>query len=227
MFSGRCDLQETTGRFCDTLIFRQCTGYDKARAVNEVIQRMKHKLKIVVNAPAVIGFTALMFAATIAGILSGGYLSGLLFQTRHTSLLSPLTYLRFFTHVLGHTGWSHFMGNASYILLLGPMLEEKYGSRSVVKVILITALVTGVANYILFPGVALCGASGVVFAFIVLTSFTGFRTGEIPLSFILIALIFIGQQLFEGVFIRDNISQLSHIIGGVVGAVIGFAWNRK
>ena len=119
------------------------------------------------------------------------------------------------------------MGNASYILLLGPMMEEKYGSAALVKVIVITALITAVINYFLFPGVALCGASGVVFAFIVLTSFTGFRAGEIPLTFILIVIVFIGQQLYEGMFVRDNVSQLSHIIGGMVGAVIGYFWNRK
>ena len=140
---------------------------------------------------------------------------------------SPKGYVRFFTHVLGHSGWSHFMGNASYILLLGPMLEEKYGSAVLVKVIVITAVITALVNYIFFPGIALLGASGVVFAFIILTSFTGFRSGEIPLTFLLIAVIFIGQQIYEGAFIKDDISHLSHIIGGAVGAVVGYFWNRK
>ena len=179
---------------------------------------MKNRLKIVINAPVVIAFTAICFGATLAHTLSGGYITRLLFQTRHTALTDPLTWLRLFTHVFGHTGWSHFMGNASYILLLGPMLEEKYGS---------TALITGAVNYIFFPGVALCGASGVVFAFIVLTSFTGFGSGEIPLTFILIVAIFIGEQVYEGAFVRDNVSQMSHIIGGAVGAVIGYFWNKR
>jgi GlpG protein len=119
------------------------------------------------------------------------------------------------------------MSNAAYILLLGPMLEEKYGSSALVKVILITALVTGLVNNFFFPSVALCGASGVVFAFIILTSFTGFKMGEIPLTFILVVVIFIGQQIYEGVFVNDNVSQLTHIIGGIVGAAIGYRWNKK
>lgn len=82
-------------------------------------------------------------------------------------------------------------------------------------------------NWFLFPSVALCGASGVVFAFILLTSFTGFKNGEIPISFILVALIFIGQQVYEGIAVRDNISNMSHILGGVVGSVIGYRLNRK
>ena len=74
---------------------------------------MKHKPKIVVNAPVVIGFVTLMFVATLLDILTGGYTTRLLFQTYHSSLASPLTYVRFFTHVLGHANWSHFMGNAA------------------------------------------------------------------------------------------------------------------
>ena len=119
------------------------------------------------------------------------------------------------------------MGNAIYILLLGPMLEEKYGPASLVKVILITAVVTALVNFIFFPHVTLCGASGVVFAFIILVSFTGFSDGEIPLTFILIAVVFIGQQIYEGIFVKDDVSQLTHIVGGIVGAVTGYYWNMK
>ena len=90
----------------------------------------------------------------------------------HSSLLNPLTYLRFFTHVLGHSGWDHFIGNMAYLLLLGPMLEEKYSSKKVLGVILVTAFVTALINYILFPQIAICGARGVVFAMILMTSFT-------------------------------------------------------
>ena len=115
----------------------------------------------------------------------------------------------------------------SYILLLGPMLEEKYGAAKILEVMGITALVTGLVNYIFFPAVALCGASGVVFAFILLTSFTSFREGELPVTVILVALIYLGQQLYEGIFLQDNISNLSHITGGIIGAVIGYQLNRK
>ena len=148
-------------------------------------------------------------------------------MTYHSSLTNPLTYLRFFTHVLGHSGWRHFIGNASYLLLLGPMLEEKYSSRTLIAIIGITALVTGVFNYIFFPGTALCGASGVVFAFIILASFTGFREGEIPLTFILVAVIYIGQQVYEGIAVADNISNTAHIVGGAVGAVLGYLLNIR
>ncbi len=103
------------------------------------------------------------------------------------------------------------------------MLEEKYGAQVLIRVIVLTALITGLINFVLFPQIGLCGASGVVFAFILMTSFTGFRSGEIPLSFILVAVVFLGQQIFEGLFVQDNVSNLSHIIGGLVGATFGFS----
>lgn len=187
----------------------------------------KSNYKISINSPAVLGFVGLCLMATILGEISNGKITQELFMTYHSSLLSPMTYVRFFTHVLGHAGWEHFFGNMMYILLLGPILEEKYGSAIIVETIAITAVITGLVNYIIFTDVALCGASGVVFAFILLASFTSFRQGEIPLTFILIAFFFIGQQIVQGITVSDNISNTSHICGGLVGSLIGSILNKK
>ena len=185
------------------------------------------KRKLTYNSPVVLTFVILSFAVMIANYLTAGVSNHLLFVTYHSPLTSPMTYVRFFTHVLGHNGWSHYIGNMMYLLLLGPMLEEKYGSRAIIEVILITGFVTGVVTWFLFPNIALCGASGVVFAFIMMTSFTSFREGEIPLTVILVAVIFIGQQVYEGLFVMDNVSNMGHILGGIVGAVAGYTLNKK
>lgn len=188
---------------------------------------MKKKIKITFNSPVTLSFTMICFIATLLGVLSNGRITKIIFMTYHSSLMKPMTYIRFVTHVFGHEGWTHFIGNASYLLLLGPMLEEKHGSKELIEVIGITALVTGVVNYIFFVNIGLCGASGVVFAFIILASFTGFREGEIPLTFLLVAAIFIGQQVYEGISMQDNISNMAHIMGGVIGAIMGYSLNRK
>lgn len=188
---------------------------------------MKTKFKITWNSPVVLTFVAICLVATILGYITGGKSTQLLFMTYHSSLKSPMTYLRFFTHVFGHADWAHFAGNMSYILLLGPMLEEKYKSKELLEVIAITALVTSLINYIFFPHIALCGASGVVFAFILLSSFTSFKEGEIPLTVILVAAFFIGQQIIQGILVVDNVSNLAHIIGGVIGGITGYVLNRK
>lgn len=187
---------------------------------------MKKKFKITFNAPVVLTFVVICFIATMLGIITQGRSTQAVFMTYHSSLKNPMTYIRFITHVFGHLGWGHFIGNASYLLLLGPMLEEKYGSDRIIIVIAITALATSLINYIFFGNVALCGASGIVFAFIVLASFTGFKAGEIPLTFILVVIIFIGQQVYEGITIQDNISNMAHIVGGIVGACVGYGLNK-
>jgi L-serine dehydratase len=49
-----------------------------------------------------------------------------------------------------------------YLLLLGPMLEEKYGTKDLLEVFAITAFVTGVFHSLIWGNAMLCGASGVV-----------------------------------------------------------------
>lgn len=188
---------------------------------------MKRKYKITFNSPVVLSFAAACFVVMIINYITGGVSNQVAFMTYHSSLTSPMTYVRLFSHVLGHAGWEHFIGNMAYILLLGPMLEEKYGSARVLQVIAITAAVTGVINYVFFWDVALCGASGVCFAFILLSSFTSFREGEIPLTVILVAIIFLGQQIYEGIVVQDDISNMAHVFGGIVGGIIGFSLNKK
>ena len=186
---------------------------------------LMNPIKVTMNSPVVLGFVFISFVVMMLNFITRGKSNELLFMTYRSSLRSLLTYVRLFTHVLGHNGWGHYIGNMSYILLLGPGLEEKYGARMLILVIVCTALITGVVNNVFFPGIALCGASGVVFAFILLTSFMSVRAGELPLTVILVAVIYIGQQVYEGLFVADDISNLSHILGGIVGAVFGFILN--
>lgn len=184
------------------------------------------KLKISYNAPITLTFVIICFIATILGVLTRDAVTRVLFLTYRDSLANPMTYVRFFTHIFGHSGWSHFIGNASYLLLLGPLLEEKYGAKGILMVMAITSVVTALINFLIFPNAGLCGASGVVFAFILLASFTGFKEGELPLTFILVAAIFLGQQIVEGVTLRDDISNMAHIAGGIIGAAFGYFFNK-
>jgi membrane associated rhomboid family serine protease len=134
-------------------------------------------------------------------------------------------WITIFTHIMGHANWTHFIGNFTLILLIGPMLEESYGSLNLLIMILITALVTGVLN-ILFFNSMLMGASGVVFMMILLSSFTNFSHGEIPLTFILVLVLYMGVQFYNSLT-QDNISQFAHIIGGLCGSFFGFLHSPK
>lgn len=129
-------------------------------------------------------------------------------------------WITLFTHIMGHANWPHLINNFTLILLVGPMLEEIYGSTDLLIMIAITALVTGVLNVLLFRS-SLMGASGVVFMMILLASFTNFSRGEIPLTFILVLILYMGVQIINS-FNTDNISQFAHIIGGLCGSFFGF-----
>ncbi len=185
------------------------------------------KLVIRFNAPATLTFALLALGALLLGQTFGSAVTMKYFCVYRASLADPLTYLRFFTHVLGHADYSHYMSNMLLLLLVGPPLEEKYGWKKMVWFMAATALVTGLVQFIFFPNSALLGASGIVFMMIVLSSLAGMREGTIPLTLILVVLIYLGGEIVDAVTVRDNVSQLTHIVGGLCGAGLGFAMKRS
>lgn len=187
----------------------------------------KRRLSLSFNSPAVLGFAALCLAVMALSAITGGRSTLKYFSVYSSGRFSFMSLLRCVTHVLGHADWDHLLGNMMYLLILGPMLEEKYGTADLILVILITALVTGVFSILVFPHTCLMGSSGIVFAFILMSSLTAFKDGEIPVTFILVALLYLGQQVYQGIFTRDNVSQITHILGGATGSVLGFALPKK
>ncbi|MBR2067658.1 MAG: rhomboid family intramembrane serine protease [Solobacterium sp.] len=180
------------------------------------------------NSPMVLSF---VFASALAlglNYVTNGLTNGLLFSVYRGSLSDPLFYVRLFLNDLGHANAQHYINNMMMILLVGPLLEEKYGAKNLLSIIVAVALVTGIAHIFIQGDTMLLGASGVVFAFILLASITGERKGgQIPITFILVALFYIGQQVYEGLFLQDNVSQITHILGGFLGALYGLVINRK
>ena len=184
------------------------------------------KIVIRFNAPVILTFALLSLLALLLGNWTDGAATYQYFSVYRSSLSDPLTYVRFFGHVLGHADYEHYMGNMLLLLLVGPGLEEKYGSGTMVWMILVTALVTGLVHFVFFPGSALLGASGVVFMMIVLSSFTAMRRGEIPVTLILVVIFYLGGEIMDGLFKKDNISQITHIVGGLCGLIFGFTVRR-
>ena len=184
------------------------------------------KLVIRFNAPATLTFALLALGALILGQTFGSAVTTKYFCVYRASLADPLTYLRFFTHVLGHADYSHYMGNMLLLLLVGPPLEEKYGWKKMVWFMAVTALVTGLVQFIFFPHSALLGASGIVFMMIILASMVSYQKGRIPLTFFFVAAMYLGQEIYNAVCTTDDISQLTHIIGGALGLIFGLTMRR-
>ena len=184
------------------------------------------KIVIRFNAPVILTFALLSLLALLLGNWTNGAATHQYFSVYRSSLSDPLTYVRFIGHVLGHADYEHYMGNMLLLLLVGPGLEEKYGSGTMVWMILVTALVTGLVHFVFFPGSARLGASGVGFMMIVLSSFTAMRRGEIPVTLILVVIFYLGGEIMDGLFKKDNISQITHIVGGLCGLIFGFTVRR-
>ncbi|MEM7735074.1 MAG: rhomboid family intramembrane serine protease [Deinococcota bacterium] len=176
--------------------------------------------KLDYNAPVILTFAILAVGIFIVGQLIPAFIGRYFLVRGSMSLLNPLDYFRLISHVLGHGSWQHLFGNLTLVLLLGPILEEKYGSIPLLIMIVVTALVTGIINIVFFSS-GLLGASGIVFMLIILVSIVDLEAGSIPLTFVLVVVIFLGGE-FVDIFRNDNISQMSHIIGGAVGAFFGF-----
>lgn len=182
------------------------------------------RIRISYNAPVVLTFALLAVGVYVLNSVVADDLIRNYFVARPW-LHGARDYLGLVTHILGHASWEHLLGNFMLILLLGPMLEERFGSGKLLGMILITALVTGLIN-VAFSSTGLLGASGIVFMMILLASTANVRQGEIPLTFIAVAVIYLGGEIVKALRTEDQISQMAHLIGGVVGAVFGFLSAR-
>jgi membrane associated rhomboid family serine protease len=182
-------------------------------------------MRIKYNAPTVLTFAFISAAALLLSqtLLRFYPLEARWFAVSGRGSFNPASFrcwITLVTHVAGHADWDHLGSNFMVILLIGPILEEHYGSFHLLIMILVTALVTGLFN-ILFFTTGLMGASGVVFMMILLASFTNFTAGEIPLTFILILVLYLGREILNS-FTSNNISEFAHIVGGFIGSLFGF-----
>lgn len=187
----------------------------------------KRVVKLQFNAPVILMFTILSLGALIAGNISDGWTTTKFFSIYRFSPGDFWGYIRLFGHVLGHANWEHYMGNMVLLLVVGPPLEEKYGSWNMLWCILFTALVSGIVHCIWDPNTILLGASGVVFMLIMLSSLAGMRDGAIPITLILVAVIYLGGELVAAFTAQDSVSQLTHIVGGLCGTFLGFLMSRR
>lgn len=178
--------------------------------------------KIEYNAPVVLTFSLLATAIFFIDELLPIHIIDTFFVFRGSLSLTSLIQLLLWP--LGHGSMEHLMGNITLLLLIGPMLEEKYSSKIILILMVITTLVIGIFQAILFNS-GILGASGIVFMMIVLTSFTNMKDGKVPLTFIFIAILFLAKEIYNGLFVNNNISEFGHILGAAVG--IGYIYIEQ
>lgn len=190
------------------------------------------KLRISYNSPVILTFALVCAVVLLIDQVTIGFGAGPGPVIRTFFLLPPtfaarslLSWLTLFTYVIGHVGWAHLIGNFSFILLIGPVLEEKYGSVPLLLMMLVTALATAILN-MLIVRTGLLGASGIAFMMILLSSFTNIRQGQIPITFLLIIVLYLARE-FVNALSPNTVSELAHIAGGLIGGVFGFLFSAK
>ncbi len=129
-------------------------------------------------------------------------------------------YISLVAYIFGHSSIEHLLGNMSLLLILGPIIELKYGTKRFVFMSLITALITGILHTLLWDN-GLLGFSGLVFMYIVLSTLLNIRNREIPFTFILVVVLYFGMEVLSS--LKDTqISHFAHLFGGAMGAFWGF-----
>eukprot|EP00439_Symbiodinium_sp_Y106_P056752 s2072_g7.t7 len=146
---------------------------------------------------------------------------------RATSLSSPLTAWRLFSHSLGHGGWDHLQHNLMLLCLVGPPCERHYGSTAVFRVLVCCSVAVAISHWTLGPSNAqIFGLSGNVFALITLNGFAGFTGGHkaVPATAVLTMVLWLAGEigpLLHGK--ADGISHASHLVGALFGSYCGYA----
>lgn len=174
------------------------------------------------NAPVILTYFFICLIILLIDKLCKGKFSATFFTTyKNDSLLNPLTYFKLMSHSLGHTDWDHLYSNFIKILLIGPLIEEKYGSINLLIAMIITSLIIGIINKLFGKG-GILGASGVAYMLILLSSFVNMENGKIPITLTLIILFFVVDEVIK-LFRRkkDGVSHLGHITGAICGVVFG------
>lgn len=174
------------------------------------------------NAPIILTYFFICLIILIIDKLCKEKFSATFFTTyKNDSLLNPLTYFKLVSHSLGHADWDHLYSNFIKILLIGPLIEEKYGSINLLIAMVLTSLIIGIVNRLLGKG-GILGASGVAYMLIILSSFVNMENGKIPITLTLIILFFVVDEVIK-LFRRkkDGVSHLGHVTGAICGIVLG------
>lgn len=213
--SGR--MYEAWDDFCDNL-----EEADKNETIQWISKNVLRRLSV--EAPVVVTFVffcTLMHLISLTGILPHG--SIFLGVDDFFEPTNPMHYIRQFTHIFMHDGWQHLRNNMTHMLLVGPSSEAVFGSKNLIIIMVAVAISSAWAHIMIgAPWTRQLGASGVCFAVILLNSLVSAKRGKIPVSFILTALWWLGDELIDLFFSKDGVSHHAHLVGGIVGAAAGY-----
>lgn len=144
------------------------------------------------------------------------------------SASNPLSYLRLFSYALGAASGEILVCNMIFILLLGPSMEERYGTVVIAIMTFVSALFSGVLNAC-FCKSTLQGCEAIIFMMIFLNSFISLSKKKIPFSFVLVFILFVLRGIFSADFkaASSAIQIIINVAGGLCGSLFAFLTSPK
>ncbi|MBQ6029095.1 MAG: rhomboid family intramembrane serine protease [Treponema sp.] len=163
----------------------------------------------------------------LAFVLTG---SGRNRNFQYTFGLQPVLFLKaryywqLFTYMFMHGSWSHLLGNMICLLFFGLYIERQLGSKEFLLFYSICGVFCGavsLAVYLFFGfyGVLLVGASGAVYAVLLLFAVifprsTVFIMGMVPVPAPILVAIYAGIAVFEQAFgMNQGVAHMTHLSG--------------
>ena len=134
-----------------------------------------------------------------------------------------LSYLRLLLYIFGTFEINTLLSNLIMIVILGPAMEERYGSVIIGLMIFVSALFSGVLNAC-FSAESLVGALPVICMMVFLNAFMAFSKKTVPLTFIFVIILIAFMQIFSG---NNAIQTVICIAGGLCGSLFAFLTSPK
>ena len=201
----------------------------------------KKSNRLVFNSPAAIIFSLisiLVFALDF--FIAKGKLLSFLFTCPGNknciisfSVSNPLDYIRLFTRVFASESFSALLVNILFILILSPLMEERFGSVIVTLMMTFSALISGVINLV-FSSLPAEGAGPLVFLLIALSALSSLTKKDIPLSWILVFVLYIVLRISRNMglvkdygFIQANMRTIADLAGGITGSIFALLVSPK
>ena len=103
--------------------------------------------RVTYNAKFTLSFCLLALIMLFVNMITGGVANNVFSLSPNLSMWGAY---RLVSYIFCHANVQHLIGNFLFLLLLGPILEEKYGAKLLIIMTLITAVTTGLVNAAFF-----------------------------------------------------------------------------
>lgn len=202
-------------------------------SIINIMAKKKLKLKFVYDAPVTITFALLALVIFILDtfVFKGSFSGQWLLTPTVAEGFLPFSFsdfpsiVRLFLHVFGYTDPAVLICNLIFILLLGPAMEERYGSVIIGIMIFVAALFSGVLSAC-FCKVPACGAEPVVFMLVLLCTMMHLSRSKVSASSLAVIALFIGMLV-----LRKNLNGVVGVVivvaGGLCGSLFAFLTSPK